>query len=49
MEESDAEKMKLKYASAYTENNEIDNNLKYSIDQDRQVESRRFIEISKAA
>jgi cell division protein FtsA len=45
MEESDAEKMKLRYASAYTDNNEIDNNLKYSIDQDRQVESRRFIEI----
>ena len=45
MEESDAEKMKLKYGSAYTDNNEIDNNLKYSIDQDRQVESRRFIEI----
>ena len=45
MEEADAEKMKLKYASAYTDNNEIDNNLKYSIDQDRQVESRRFIEI----
>ena len=37
MEESDAEKMKLKYASAYTDNNEIDNNLKYSIDQDRLV------------
>ena len=45
MEESDAEKMKLKYASAYTENNEIDNNMKYSIDQDRQVETRKFIEI----
>ena len=45
MEEADAEKMKLKYASAYTDNNEIDNNLKYPIDQDRQVESRRFIEI----
>ena len=45
MEESDAEKMKLKYASAYTDNNEIDPSLKYSIDQDRQVESRRFIEI----
>jgi cell division protein FtsA len=45
MEEADAEKMKLKYASAYTDNNEIDNTLKYSIDQDRQVESRRFIEI----
>jgi len=45
MEETDAEKMKMKYASAYTDNNEIDNNLKYSIDQERQVESRRFIDI----
>ncbi len=45
MEESDAEKMKLKYASAYTDNNEIDDTLKYSIDQDRQVESRKFIDI----
>ena len=45
MEEQDAEKMKLKYACAITENNEIDNNLKYSIDPDRQVESRKFVEI----
>ena len=45
MEESDAEKMKLRYASAFTENNDIDNNMKYSIDQDRQVETRKFIEI----
>ena len=45
MEESDAEKMKLKYASAYTDNNDIDNSLKYSIDSERQVESRKFIEI----
>ena len=45
MEESDAEKMKLKYASAFTDNNDIDNNMKYSIDQDRQVEVRKFIEI----
>ena len=45
MEEADAEKMKLKHASAYTDNSEIDNSLKYPIDQDRQVESRRFIEI----
>jgi len=45
MEESDAEKMKLKYASAYTDNNDIDNNLKYPIDADRQVEARKFIEI----
>jgi cell division protein FtsA len=45
IEESDAEKMKLKYASAFTDNNDIDNNLKYSIDAERQVESRKFIEI----
>ena len=45
MEESDAEKMKLKYASAYTDTNEIDDTLKYSIDQDRQVDSRKFIDI----
>jgi cell division protein FtsA len=45
MEEHDAEKMKLKYASAYTDNNEIDNNMKYSIDLDRQVECRKFVEI----
>lgn len=45
MEESEAEKMKLKYASAYTDNNDIDDTLKYSIDQDRQVDSRKFIDI----
>ena len=45
MEESDAEKMKLKYGSAYTENSDIDSELKYSIDADRQIESRKFIEI----
>ena len=48
MEESDAEQMKLKYGSAYTDNNDIDPDLKYSIDVDRQVESRRFIEIVEA-
>jgi cell division protein FtsA len=45
MEEADAERMKLKYASAFTDNSEIDNDLKYSIDTDRQIESRKFIEI----
>ncbi len=45
MEESEAEKMKLKYASAYTDISEIDDTLKYSIDQDRQVESSKFIDI----
>ena len=45
MEENDAEKMKLRYASAYTDTNEIDDTLKYSIDQERQVDSRKFIDI----
>lgn len=45
MEESDAEKMKLKYGSAYTDNCDIDNTLRLPIDTDRQVESRKFIEI----
>jgi len=45
MEESHAEEMKLKYASAYTDAGDIDNTLNLSIDTDRQVESRKFIEI----
>lgn len=45
MEEQEAEKMKLKHASAFTDNNDIDNTLTLPIDQDRQVESRKFIEI----
>ena len=45
IEESDAEKLKLKYGCAYTDNSEIDNDLKYSIDPERQIESRKFIEI----
>lgn len=45
MEETDAEAMKLKYGSAFTDNSDIDDTLKYPIDQDRQVDSRHFIEI----
>ncbi|MGX8695638.1 MAG: cell division protein FtsA [Prevotella sp.] len=45
MEESDAEQMKIKYASAYTDTSEIDTTLKFSIDPERQVESRKFVEI----
>lgn len=45
MEDSDAEKMKLKYGSAFTDNNEIDNALLLPIDAERQIESRKFIEI----
>lgn len=45
MEESDAEKMKLKYGCAYTPNSDIDNTLKLPIDEERSIESRKFIEI----
>ena len=45
MEESAAEKMKLKYGNALTENNDIDNTLTLPIDTERSVESRKFIEI----
>jgi cell division protein FtsA len=48
MEEGDAEKMKLQYASAYTDNSAIDGSLSYPIDGDRDVESRKFIEIVEA-
>ena len=45
MEESVAEKMKLKYACAYTDNEDIDNSLVFPIDAERSIESRKFIEI----
>ncbi len=48
MEEREAEKMKLKYGSAYTDNSDIDSALSYPIDQERSVESRKFIEIVEA-
>lgn len=48
MEETDAEKMKLRYASAHTEPNDIDGALSYSIDNDRKIESRKFIELIEA-
>lgn len=45
MEEADAEKMKLKYGSAYTDNTDIDDSLSLSIDSERSVSSRTFVEI----
>ena len=48
MDDENAEKMKRKYASAYTESKDIDENVKYSIDEDRQVDSKTFIEIVEA-
>ncbi len=48
IEEGDAEKMKLKYAKAYTDISNVDPTLNYSIDQERMVESKKFIEIVEA-
>jgi cell division protein FtsA len=45
IEDTSAESMKLKYGSAFTDNSDIDNTLMFPIDEDRSVESRKFIEI----
>lgn len=45
LEEHDAERLKFTYGSAYTDNSDIDNTLTLSIDKDRTIESRKFIEI----
>ena len=45
MEDQEAEQMKLKYGCAFTDNADIDNSLKLPIDQERTVDSRKFIEI----
>ena len=48
IEEQDAERMKLKYAKAYTDIKNIDPSLNYSVDKDRVLESKKFIEIVEA-
>lgn len=48
MDEVEAEKMKLKYGSAYTDNNDIDGTLMLPVDQERSVDSRIFVEIVEA-
>jgi cell division protein FtsA len=45
MEEKSAEQMKLQYASAYTDTNELDADKTYPIDGDRSVEMRKFVDI----
>lgn len=45
MEDHEAEKMKLKYGSAFTDNNEIDDSLRLPINQERFIESRKLIDI----
>lgn len=49
MEEKDAEQMKINYASAYTDANEIDPGKTYPIDNDRSAEERKFVDIVKPA
>lgn len=48
MDDVDAENMKLKYGSAYTENSEIDDKLMFSIDEERSVSSLKFIDVVEA-
>lgn len=48
MEEKDAELLKLKYASAYTDTNDIDPTRTYAIDNERSVDERKFIDIVEA-
>lgn len=48
IEEAEAERMKLKYGAALTDNKNIDDTLMYPIDSERQVSSRKFIEIVEA-
>lgn len=45
IEERQAEEMKLKYASAYTDSNEVDREKQYPIDADRSIEMRKFVDI----
>lgn len=48
MDDERAEKMKIKYASAYTEIKDIDEKLNYPIDEDRQIDSKTFVDIVEA-
>lgn len=48
IEENDAERMKLKYASAFTDGNDIDTTKHYAIESDRFIEMSKFVEIVEA-
>mgnify|MGYP004617354023 CR=1 FL=1 len=48
MEEKEAEEMKRKYASAYTEPDAIDSSMVWSIDGERTVNASKFIEVVEA-
>lgn len=48
IEDGDAERLKLKYASAFTDGNDIDQARHYAIDTDRFVEMSKFVDIVEA-
>lgn len=48
MEENEAERMKIKYGSAFTDVSDIDPTAILPIDNNRSVESRKFIEVVEA-
>ncbi len=48
MEEKDAEEMKFKYASAYTDPNDIDPEKKLPIDNERSVDEQTFVNLVEA-
>lgn len=48
MEEEQAEKLKLKYGNAYTETADIDADATYTIDPERSIPARVFIELVEA-
>ena len=45
IDEADAERLKLRYASAFTPSADVDPTLKYDLDNERKIESTKFIEI----
>ncbi len=48
MDEKEAEEMKLKFASAYTDENDIEKDKMLAIDDDRTVEESKFVNIVEA-
>ncbi len=48
MDEQTAEEMKLKYASAYTDPQDIDKSKSYPIDKDRTVDMQTFVDLVEA-
>lgn len=48
IEEGDAERMKLKYASAFTDGNDIDTTKHYAIEPDRFIAMSKYVEIVEA-